>query len=134
MSPVQMWVEIAGVLCAGAAVALVVVRTSESRPKAASWKVPERIDKRLEEILAPQEASSPEPLRRGMGWKQTIEEPVVVAGKEEKAEERASSEAGPGFLLDDGGKTSDEGGVKTDGMAHRVEEPQAVYSHEKQYF
>ncbi|MGC8550731.1 MAG: hypothetical protein ACP5M4_13635 [Acidobacteriaceae bacterium] len=134
MSPFQMWIEIAGVLCAGAAVAVVVMRTSEARPKAARWKVPERIDKRLEEILSPREAPMTEPSRRGMGWKQASEEPVVVAGEEEKAEERASSRVSVSFLLEERENRSGERAIESDGMAQRLGEPQAVYSHDKQYF
>lgn len=138
MSVFQMWVEIAGVLLSGGAVAVLVVRTFESRPKAASWKMPERIDARLEEILRPkqEESESQKPSWRGMGWKSMVEEPVAIARDEGMAPElRASDVTGAltqeGFLLREGVRAVDAHEVDADAMAHRLEEPRAVYSHEK---
>ncbi len=138
MSPIQLWMEIAGILSAGALVAVLVVRASESKPKAASWKIPERIDKRLEEILTPTQSPSPEPSRRGMGWKSHTGEPVVIAKQEEKSTESEAvgvAEAGvhEGFFLHENLAIADERAVEVDAMAHRLDDPDAVYSHEKHY-
>ena len=140
MSPFQMWIEIAGVLFAGGAAAVLVMRVSELRPKAANWKIPEPIDARLEEILKPEHElpAARESSRRGMRWKSIGKEPVAIVMEEEKGAEVHASDvtealAHEGFLVREEGKAADVPVGEADAMVHRLEESHAVYSHEKYY-
>lgn len=51
MSQFALWMDVTGAFVALSLVVLLVVKLSEARPKAASRKIPERIDARLAEIL-----------------------------------------------------------------------------------
>jgi hypothetical protein len=136
-----MWLEIAGVLSAGAAAAVLAMRVSESRPKAASMKMPERIDARLEEILRPKQAvlELREPVVGGVVSEPKVSEAELISQEGEKLSDPQSREANEAsvaedFILQGGLETVDKPMMEGDGVLHWVEEPGAVYRHAKSYF